>query len=134
MADSLRDLSQLAEFAKDDRSDVRSWSAPAAAYFVTSVFPISMTSGAFPPASVASNFCRWVVHVWYCTLTSTPGWSFPNCELTAATSSGQPFCASVCSQTVMLACDRAVLDEAVTPTAASTATARRMRAFMNEPP
>ena len=38
-------------------------------YFVISVFPISMTSGALPPASVASNFARWVPHVWYWTST-----------------------------------------------------------------
>ena len=42
---------------------VTSWKAPAAMYFVISVLPISMTSGAFPPASVASNFFRWSVHV-----------------------------------------------------------------------
>jgi hypothetical protein len=44
---------------------VRSWKAPAALYFVISVLPISITSGALPPASVASNFARWVPHVWY---------------------------------------------------------------------
>ena len=54
-------------------------------YLAISVFPISMTSGALPPASVASNFCRWVGHVWYCTLTLTPGWSVWNWLFAAAT-------------------------------------------------
>ena len=34
-------------------------------YFVISVFPISMTSGAVFAASVASNFCRWSGQSWY---------------------------------------------------------------------
>ena len=42
-------------------------------YFVISVLPISMTSGALPPASVASNFCRWVPQVWNWTLTVDAG-------------------------------------------------------------
>ena len=76
---------------------------PAAMYFVISVFPISMTSGALPPASVASNFCRWLrPRLVLDVRRRRPGWSFWNCALAAATSSGQPVCASVCSQTVML--------------------------------
>jgi hypothetical protein len=38
-------------------------------YFVISVLPISITSGVLPPASVASNFWRWLPQVWYWTLT-----------------------------------------------------------------
>jgi hypothetical protein len=38
-------------------------------YFVISVLPISITSGVVAPASVASNFCRWVFHCWYWTST-----------------------------------------------------------------
>ena len=52
------------EFATEPRSDVMSWNAPAAMYFVISVLPISITSGAFPPASIASNLWRWFPHVW----------------------------------------------------------------------
>ncbi len=59
-------------------------------YFVISVFPISMTSGALFPASVASNFARWVPHVWYWTSTFQPGFCDSNCELAAATTSGHP--------------------------------------------
>ena len=70
-------------------------------YFVISVLPISMTSGELPPASVASNFCRWSGQLWYWTLTLTPGWSFWNCWVAAATTSGQPDCASTWSHTVM---------------------------------
>jgi hypothetical protein len=69
---------------------VRSWNAPAALYFVISVFPISITSGALPPASVASNFARWVPQVWYWTSTSQPGFCALNCAFAAATTSGQP--------------------------------------------
>ena len=65
--------SHLLELSNDSLLEVMSWNAPAAMYFVISVFPISMTSGALPPASVASNFCRCVVHCWYWTFTSTPG-------------------------------------------------------------
>jgi hypothetical protein len=57
----------------DALSDVRSWNAPAAMYFVISVLPISSTSGALPPASDASSFWRWFPQVWYWTLTATPG-------------------------------------------------------------
>ena len=44
-------------------------------YFVISLLPISTTSGAVPAASVASNFARCVVHVWYWTSTFGPGMS-----------------------------------------------------------
>src|SRR4026207_1915485 len=47
--------------------------------FVISVLPISITSGALPPASVASNFARWVPPVWYCTSTSQPGLCASHC-------------------------------------------------------
>ena len=41
------------------RDELRSANAPAAMYFVISVLPISITSGAVLPASAASNFVRW---------------------------------------------------------------------------
>ena len=50
----------MLELANEPRSDVMSWNAPGAMYFVISVLPISMTSGALPPARVASNFCEMV--------------------------------------------------------------------------
>ena len=65
-----------------------------------SVLPISMTSGVSLPAIVASNFCRWSFHCWYCTLTFQPGCEFSNALFAAATISGQPFCASTWSHTV----------------------------------
>src|SRR5215475_9403525 len=121
--------SHLPELSNDDLLEVRSCNAPAAMYFVIWVFPISMTSGAFPPARVASNFARFVVHCWYWTLTSTPGWSFLNCALVEATRSGQPFCASVCNQTVMLFAEvllgAAVAAVTVTASAATRPTAAR---------
>src|SRR5215468_1898846 len=81
----------------------RSANAPAAMYFVISVLPISMTSGALPPASVASNFWRCVPHVWNWTFTSTPGWTFWNCVVALLMIASQlGFWASVCNQTVML--------------------------------
>ena len=95
-------MSQVDEFGIFDLSAVMSANAPAAMYFVISVLPISITSGALPPASVASNFCRWVFHCWYSTLTLTPGCCASNALFAAATTVGQPDCASTCSQTVML--------------------------------
>jgi hypothetical protein len=80
----------LRAFGNDDFWAVRSWKAPAAMYFVISVFPISITSGVFPAASVASNFPRWSPQVWYWTSTVHPGWDAWNCWLAAATTSGQP--------------------------------------------
>ena len=77
-------------------SDVRSWKAPAAMYFVISVLPISITSGAFPPANVASSFCRWLPQVWNCTFTETPGCAFWKSAFTALTIGCQlAACASV---------------------------------------
>jgi len=61
------------EFANFDLLEVMSANAPAAMYFVISVLPISMTSGVFPPARVASNFWRWSPQFWYWTLTVQPG-------------------------------------------------------------
>ena len=70
-------------------------------YFVISVFPISMTSGVLPPASVASNFCRCVPQLWYCTVAVAPV-ELWNCALAAATIGAQfAAWASVWSQTVM---------------------------------
>src|SRR5919199_328080 len=69
MPDAARPFSQLREFGNDALSGLRFANAPAAMYFVISVFPISMTSGTLPPASVASNLPKWSGHVWYCTST-----------------------------------------------------------------
>ena len=124
----------------DALSEVRSWNAPAAMYFVISVFPISTTAGAFPPASVASSFCRWVPQVWYCTSTVTPGWSFWNWSFAAFTIGAQfGACASVWSQTVMLLADRADVEpdavDAMTARAApARTTAPIMRALMGDSP
>src|SRR3954469_10412666 len=97
-------------------------------YLTISVLPISITSGVFPPASVASNFWRWSPQFWYWTSTVQPGWSFTNCALAAATTSGQPDCASTWSHTVNLFAEArsplALAVAATTPsaTAATTAT------------
>src|SRR4051812_9437656 len=101
VAEPVRPLSHVDEFGNLLLSAVMSANAPAAMYFVISVLPISITSGVLPPASVASNFCRCVSQVWYWTSTFTPGWSAWNCLFAAATTSGQPDCASTWSQTVM---------------------------------
>jgi hypothetical protein len=71
MPDFARPASQVAELSKLDL--LSGAKAPAAMYFVISVLPISMTSGALPPASVASNFWRWSVQFWYWTSTVQPG-------------------------------------------------------------
>ena len=93
----------MLELSNTDLLAERSWKAPAAMYFVISVLPISITSGALPPASVASNLPRCVPQFWYCTFTSTPGCLALNAALAAATTFGQPDWASTWSQTVMLA-------------------------------
>src|SRR5919198_2132075 len=138
MPEAARPFSQVALLSNADLSSA--WKAPAAMYFVISVLPISMTSGAFPPASVASNFCRWVPQVWYWTFTFTPGWAFSNRAFAAATMGAQlSACASVWSQTVMLFAEAfcvperatAAVDAATATTAAATA---MMRTFIDEPP
>ena len=120
-------------------SAVRSAKAPAAMYFVISVLPISITSGTLPPASVASNFCRCVFHCWYWTLTFTPGWCFSNALFAAATTFGQPDCASTCSQTVMLSAVVFFVAPNVAAVNAAAVTAERqsarmMRLFIPKPP
>jgi hypothetical protein len=52
--DFARPASQVPEFGKVPRSSGAI--APAAVYFVMSVLPTSITSGALPAPSVASNF------------------------------------------------------------------------------
>ena len=98
-------------------------------YFVISVFPISMTSGALPPASVASNFPRCVPQVWYWTSTFQPGFWLSNCALAAATMSGQPDCASTCNQTVsvsaLLRPEAPVAPTAMTASATTSAAAAK---------
>src|SRR5438876_572848 len=139
--DCSRFFSHVDELGKLALSAVMSWKAPAAMYFVISVFPISITSGVLPPARVASNFWRCVPHVWYCTSTVTPGWSLWNCAFAAATIGAQfAAWASVCSQTVMLfAAVRsgpetdAAAEAAIARAAVSTATAM-VRPFMKVPP
>jgi hypothetical protein len=130
----------LLEFANVDFFDVRSANAPAAMYFVISVFPISMTSGAVFAASVASNFCRWSGQFWYWTVTSQPGWLLLNCALAAATASGQPERASTCNQTVRLFAARLVGAEpaapaviAATASAPTTSATQMVRLFMIAP-
>src|SRR5436190_11401490 len=138
MPEAARPFSQVLALSNADLSSV--WKAPAAMYLLISVLPISMTSGALPPASVASNFCRWVPHVWYCTFTDTPGCAFSNRAFAAATMGAQlSACASVCNQTVMLFAEAfcvlerptAAVDAATASTAAATA---MMRTFIDEPP
>src|SRR2546423_12682533 len=140
MPEAARPFSHVVEFANDERWSLRSWNAPAAMYFVISVLPISMTSGVLPPARVASNFWRCVPHVWYCTVTVTPGWLCSNWEFAADTIGAQfAACASVWSQTVMLfaaACSRPVTEAAAEAATASvtaiTATAM-VRPFIEYP-
>ena len=96
-------------------------------YFVISVFPISITSGALPPASVASNFWRWAPHVWYWMLTLTPGCLAANAALAAAVIGFQlSAVASAWSQTVMLFA--LALDVAPSAVEAATASAAVSRA------
>ena len=78
-------------------------------YFVVSVLPSSTTSGGVLPASAASSLVRWSGHVWYCTLTSVEGCFALNAVVAAATASGHPCCASVCSHTVIDAGSAALL-------------------------
>src|SRR5689334_14462116 len=139
MPDFARPASQLAEFAKLLLKDEMSANAPAAMYFVISVLPISMTSGVLPPASVASNLLRWSPQVWYCTSTLVPGCLASNAWLAWATRSGQPDCASTCSQTVsLLAAARlapvgfADAVEAATASTAARAAAAKNRTFIDE--
>ncbi len=73
VAESVRPFSHVDEFGMLRLAEVMSANAPAAMYFVISVFPSSITSGALPPASDASNLVRWSFQVWYSTLTSVPG-------------------------------------------------------------
>jgi hypothetical protein len=88
-----------------------------------------MTSGALPPASVASNFFRWSVQVWYCTSTVTPGWDFSNWSLAAFTIGAQfSAWASTCSHTVMLSAF--VPPEAVDATAARATPTRTAAPMM----
>src|SRR5262245_62692813 len=93
-----------------------------------------MTSGALPPASVASNFARWVPHVWYWTSTFQPGFWALNWALAAATTSGQPDCASTWSQTVRvfaaLPPDAPETPTATTDRAATSAAAAKIRTFI----
>src|SRR5438093_13697467 len=107
-------------------------------YFVISVLPLSIASGALPPASVASNLARWVGQVWYWTFTVVPGCCFWNAAFAAATTPGHPDCASTWSQTVMLAADRLVAPVALVATATHRIAARTaapmMRAFIEDLP
>src|SRR6266511_4622284 len=114
---------------------VNDLNAPAAMYFVISVLPSSMTSGASPPASAASNFVRCVPQLWYWTSTSTPGCWALKLRVARATASGQPFCASFWSQTTILSAwafevPPLAVDAATVSMAARTA-ATRNRTFMS---
>src|SRR5690242_6206906 len=99
-------------------------------YFVISVLPISITSGPPPPARVASNFWRWSPQFWYWTLTVAPGCSDWNCLVAAATTSGQPDCASTCSHTVMLLAVVFFVAPGVDAATTAARTATRQRAAM----
>src|SRR4051812_34323 len=141
MPDAARPFSQFFAFGNEPFCELRFANAPAAMYFVISVFPISMTSGVLPPASVASNLPRWSPHVWYCTSTVVPGCLAWKAWLAAATRSGQPVCASTWSQTVILlaaarplpeVCTDAV--EAATASIAARAAAAKRRTFIDDPP
>src|SRR5437764_13314585 len=111
-------------------------------YFVISVLPISITSGLLPPASVASNFCRCVPQVWYCTSTFTPGWACWNAAFAAATIGAQLSAfASTWSQTVIVAVVFLVaphVEPATTAarvaTVAKSPTAASVRLFIDKPP
>jgi hypothetical protein len=92
-------LSHVEEFGMLRFAEVMSAKAPAAMYFVISVLPSSITSGALLPASDASNFVRWSFQVWYSTLTSTPEWLASNLLLADFTAPSQFCLASSCSQT-----------------------------------
>src|SRR5579862_653555 len=74
-------------------------SAPSAMYLVVSVLPSSTTSGG-EAANAASSLVKWSAQVWYWTSTFTPGFLALKAAVAAATSFGQPVCASVCNQTV----------------------------------
>src|SRR2546422_8182095 len=106
-------------------------------YLVISVLPSSITSGASPPASPASNFWRWLPHDWYWTSTATPGCCALKLLLASATASGEPLCASVWSQTTILSAwaldvPPLAVVAATATMAAKTATTRN-RAFMSPP-
>src|SRR3954451_17885105 len=131
VADPVRPLSHVDEFGNLLLSAVMSAKAPAAMYFVISVLPISITSGPLPPASVASNFCRWVFHCWYSTLTVTPGCCASNALFAAATTVGQPDCASPCSHTVMLSAVVLFPAPSVAAVNAAAVTAARQHATMS---
>src|SRR5919204_258225 len=103
--------------------------APAAMYFVISVLPSSITSGASPPASAASNFWRWLPQLWYWTSTSTSGCCALKFRLASATASGQPLCASFWSQTTIFVALAAVVPPLAVEAAAARATARTAAAM-----
>jgi len=74
-------------------------------------------------------------------LTLTPGCCAWNWLVAFATAVGQPFCASVISQTVMLEAEALPADllppdavETTTESAAASATAAMMRDFIDDPP
>ena len=113
----------------------RSANTPFAMYLVVSVLPSSITSGALPPAIVASNLVRWSVHVWYWTSTFTPGCSFWKSFVAWATVSAQPFWASFWSHTVIdVAFDAPLAVDAATASATATIVAATRRIFIAPPP
>src|SRR5437763_13698238 len=99
-------------------------------YFVISVLPISITSGPPPPASVASNFCRWSPQFWYWAFTVVPGWSAWNFGLAAATTTGQPDCATTCTHIVIELAAPCFVAPDDTDVAAAATTATRPRTTM----
>ena len=109
-------------------------------YFAVCEFPSSIASGGSPAASAASNFCSTESQLWYSMFTSTPGCCCWNCWFAAAIAAGQPFCASLITQTVTCCAEaRSELPaplrlplavEAAVASATARATAARMRYLM----
>src|SRR3954467_9302494 len=138
VADPVRPLIHVDELGNLPLSAVMSAKAPAAMYFVISVLPISITSGVLPPASAASHLLTWSLQDWYCPSTVVPGCLLSNSALSAFTTFGQPDCASVCSQTVILLAAawsltfvRADAVEAASASVATTAAAAKRRTFID---
>src|SRR5262249_28331899 len=77
-----------------------------------------------------SNFCRWLFHCWYSTLTFTPGCAASNALFAAATTVGQPDWASTCSQTVMLSAVVFFAAPSVAAVTAAAVTTTRQKATM----
>ena len=85
MQESVSDCSQVPEFWKSDFLPLMSASAPAEAYFATSVLPSSMTSGGALPPKAVSSLVVTSDHCWIWTLTVTLGYLALKSALTPST-------------------------------------------------